>query len=238
VKRRITKLVVFLFFGAVVNVAVAWGCVYLPARYHTLPQYKNGFTIHGTGFNDWWVESGGAGGFGNVSSAWTNGISTIKGVVPDEQAETILPNWARFAYPSGTYPPASDIMRLVYGRGWPCLSLWSGREVVFPTVGVTVGNSVSITKGFLFPGEGTKPFSNYADVRVLPLAPIWPGFAINTIFYAALLWMLWLSPFVIRRVIRHKRGQCIKCGYDLGGTSGGGCPECGWGREGSDQPGI
>ena len=69
-----------------------------------------------------------------------------------------------------------------------------------------------------------------ARYRVLPLRPIWPGFAINTIFYAALLWMLWLSPFVVRRVVRRRRGRCINCGYDLRGTSGGGgevCPECG-----------
>jgi len=63
----------------------------------------------------------------------------------------------------------------------------------------------------------------------LPIKPIWPGFAINTIFYAAILWMPF-APFVLRRHIRRKRGHCIKCGYDLRGTSGGGgevCPECG-----------
>jgi len=57
------------------------------------------------------------------------------------------------------------------------------------------------------------------------------GFAINTVFYGALLWMLWLSPFVVRRVIRRKRGHCIKCGYDLRGDFSTGCPECGWRRE-------
>ena len=38
-------------------------------------------------------------------------------------------------------------------------------------------------------------------VRVLPLAPIWPGFAFNTLFYAALLWLLF-APFTARRLIR------------------------------------
>ena len=66
--------------------------------------------------------------------------------------------------------------------------------------------------------------------RPIPFRPVWPGFPINTLFYATLLWLVTLGPFAARRVIRRKRGRCIKCGYDLRGTSGGGgeaCPECG-----------
>ena len=77
--------------------------------------------------------------------------------------------------------------------------------------------------------------SGIGAVSMLPLRPIWPGFAINTIFYAAILWLLTLGPFTARRFIRRKRSYCIKCGYDLRGTSGGNsggggggvCPECG-----------
>ena len=70
--------------------------------------------------------------------------------------------------------------------------------------------------------------------KALPLAPIWPGFAINTVFYAAILWLLTLSPFTARRMIRRKRGHCLKCGYDLRGDYSAGCPECGWRREEKD----
>ena len=58
-----------------------------------------------------------------------------------------------------------------------------------------------------------------------------PGFAINTIFYAEILWLLTLGPFTARRMIRRKRGRCIKCGYDLRGDFSAGCSECGWRRE-------
>ena len=69
---------------------------------------------------------------------------------------------------------------------------------------------------------------NYCrDLRLLPLRPLWPGFAINTIFYAAILWFVMLGPFTARRIIRRKRGQCIKCGYDLRGAEHEACPECG-----------
>ena len=62
--------------------------------------------------------------------------------------------------------------------------------------------------------------------RALPLRPIWPGFAINTISYVAILWLLFAFPGALRRFIRRKRGYCTRCGYDLR-INPGRCPECG-----------
>jgi hypothetical protein len=61
----------------------------------------------------------------------------------------------------------------------------------------------------------------------LPLRPLPLGFALNTMLYAAILWTLIAVPFVIRRRIRIKLGQCAACGYSLSETRGGKCPECG-----------
>jgi hypothetical protein len=61
----------------------------------------------------------------------------------------------------------------------------------------------------------------------LSVRPIWPGFAINTIFYAAIVWVLFFAPGMVRRRLRRKRGQCAACGYSLRGIAGGKCPECG-----------
>ena len=66
--------------------------------------------------------------------------------------------------------------------------------------------------------------------RPLPLRPASLGFAGNTFFYAAILWLPF-APFQLRRYVRVKRGHCIKCGYDLRGDFSAGCPECGWRRE-------
>lgn len=39
--------------------------------------------------------------------------------------------------------------------------------------------------------------------------------------------VVWLSYCVVRRTLRKKHGMCVWCGYDLRGSSGGRCSECG-----------
>ena len=67
------------------------------------------------------------------------------------------------------------------------------------------------------------------DLRPLGAFPLWPGFAINTIFYAAILWMMFVMPGALRRKRRSQRGLCIHCDYDLRGApaDSANCPECG-----------
>jgi hypothetical protein len=65
-------------------------------------------------------------------------------------------------------------------------------------------------------------------IRLLPYAPMWPGFAINTLFYAGTLWLLFAAPFALRRRRRIKRGLCPKCAYPIGrGGTSDVCTECG-----------
>ncbi len=64
----------------------------------------------------------------------------------------------------------------------------------------------------------------------LPIVPLWPGFALNTLFYAAIAWGLWQVPLAIRRRRRRRLNRCVKCNYDrtgLGGAADAKCPECG-----------
>ena len=144
-KRRLFKLVLFLLLGAVVNVAVAWGC----ARFFSP---RSNVIIR-------------------------DAIGRIEVV----------------------YSPAEIV------HGWPLLALTSE----WPEHGGTTSTAI-----------------HYGD-EVLPMIPIWPGFVINTIFYAVVLGLLTLGPFTARRMIRRKRGRCIKCGYDLGHADHRACPECG-----------
>ena len=61
----------------------------------------------------------------------------------------------------------------------------------------------------------------------VPLRPLWPGFAVNTIFYALILWLPVRGTFHLRRHIRRKHGLCVACGYDLRHADHDACPECG-----------
>ncbi len=51
------------------------------------------------------------------------------------------------------------------------------------------------------------------------------GFTINTLFYAAIFWLLIPGPFALRRFQRVRRGLCPKCAYPMGESSV--CTECG-----------
>jgi hypothetical protein len=93
--------------------------------------------------------------------------------------------------------------------GWPQLSVgsvWSPQR--------TLGASLKAPRA-------------WDRIPAMPVFPIWPGFATNTIFYAAILGLILFTPRVIglRRRLRIKRGQCPACGYPIGTSDV--CTECG-----------
>lgn len=61
------------------------------------------------------------------------------------------------------------------------------------------------------------------------IRPVWPGSAINTVAYAAILWGIWLlvfaAPLALQRRRRIRRGVCPECSYPTGTSSL--CTECG-----------
>jgi hypothetical protein len=65
---------------------------------------------------------------------------------------------------------------------------------------------------------------------VLATGPLWPGFLVDTILYAATWFAICFGRAPAKRFIRTKRGRCPQCGYDLRGALEKGCSECGWGR--------
>ncbi len=171
-RRRLLIAAIFLLAGAVVNVAVAWGC-----------------------------------------ALWS---PVLKTETMDE-----VPRWARHR---------------AWGIGWSAISQ------PFPT-----GSSTTIEAGFPLACVGGEyiwmphgGFGGY-DTRFLigwergerwpkpprpfPWRPLWVGFAVNTLFYAAVLWLLIPGPFALRRLIRASRGRCPACGYPRGDSSI--CSECG-----------
>jgi hypothetical protein len=72
----------------------------------------------------------------------------------------------------------------------------------------------------------TPPFAP----RLLPLLPIWPGLAFNTLFYALLWYLALASARMVSHNRRYRRGLCPFCRYDLRADYSQGCSECGWKR--------
>ena len=95
-------------------------------------------------------------------------------------------------------------------------------------VGAIAGATIRETCcAVLLPGRNRDPLGRPGEVPFIPLRPIWPGFAINTLFYAAILWGLFAAPLALRRRRRIKRGLCPKCAYPIGASDV--CTECGTG---------
>jgi len=120
--------------------------------------------------------------------------------------------------------------------GWPTLSmqgrisnLTSLAETQIARVDWQPPSRIVEAEQFPFPGPGPA-----YSAWIVPTVPTWPGFAINTVFYAFVLWLLFAAPFAVRRRRRIKRGLCPKCAYDMRGSAPDSrtCPECGRGAAG------
>ena len=218
VKRRLFKLVVFLLLGAVVNVAVAWGIALL-VDFGVVQDTLGGAKSRR---GDWVVFQHVAGGAIRIRALVVSG-DNIEEYEQYAMPPWLLPLWGPLAVQVRQQVIDEPFVRVADAYGWPTYSLWCAfawNTAQWPNV---------LTDPRLSAILITSPMGgNYAlSQRALPLRPIWRGFAINTIFYAAIVWMLTLGPFAARRFIRNKRGLCIKCGYDLRGAEHEVCPECG-----------
>ena len=219
-KRRVVLILLLLVAGAIVNVAVAW----------TLARFVHNY--QGT-----WNERAMTGKLPAQSPCWLvvirRGFGTlyITGAVrdwsPGDSALDLntLPSWSNLLH----HPPTTDdaFRRIEQVRGWPCLAMksertrWTdGRAPDQVVGGVDLGPYV----------DWATPVTNQSGLGAahwldLPFHPIWPGFAINTVFYAFILWLLFAAPFALRWRMRIKRGLCPKCAYPVGDSPR--CTECG-----------
>ena len=238
-KRRLFKLALFLLLGATVNVAVAWGCAWKldVHRGRGTGMSVNVAGVVGTTPNRMWsVERYERTGATRVSCYYFTPYTPVPYY---GDPGSLLPAWNQ-DYFSGVHRDAlNEFERIQDGRGWPMLALWgqavAGSKMSSPPYceveyAILLTDFTDPTQFFFGGVVRSRPGAILRQVRFLPLHPIWPGFAINTVFYAALLWIVILGPGTARRVIRRKQGRCINCGYDLRGAEHEVCPECGSGH--------
>ena len=227
-KRRAFKLIVFLLAGAIINVAVAWTIAY---RAESEPLGLLVSTVwsgsqkhhHGHLLSPYEYPH-----HAFVSVLYRNIAprGSIEAYVakhkrsPHFKADLIMPDWtyARRSQLGFDDPEISNLRE--DAAGWPCMA--SSCTIVMSKF----SDSQYTVRGGIALSPLVSP-SGWSQTRALPLRPIFPGFAINTIFYAAIVWMLFAVPGAVRRRVRIKRGQCASCGYSLRGNASETCPECG-----------
>jgi hypothetical protein len=214
VKRWALRIFVFLLLGAIVNIAVAWGLAawgsyrFIPEQFYSRDQKPR------------WLCSVDIGiGMTRTSFVPDNGNWGGETSPPDGFT---VPYWSRARIPPSTETIEDSTMPWYneHAYGWPMRSAIGELRNSKPTRAWLVIDGVEVLRS----NSGSPmPF------RVIPIRPIWPGFAINTLFYAAILWALFAVPAVLRRKRRIKRGLCAKCAYPLGESPV--CTECGAARE-------
>lgn len=110
----------------------------------------------------------------------------------------------------------------VFSIGWPWRSAQVGVHHITDMPQRTTTPAASLAGGItLWTNNGQGPLDRFA----LPLFPLWPGFALNTLVFAAGIAVLWHVPAGARRMGRRRSGRCLTCGYTVEGLTI--CPECG-----------
>jgi len=203
---RVLRIGVLLLLGAVANVAIAWACVCWGPVATRSGATEERMPWRAKVPDDWMTEA----------RQWR------------ESSWAISEYWS-WALPSAAMSrPIDFTVQWTAESGVPWRSLFVERHRA-ESAGATY-NAIawdrpsSICEGVAIPDwiPGTQ-FSRMT--RYLPTRVLWPGFAVNTIFYASILWLLLAGPCALRRRLRARHGQCQNCGYPIGVSPV--CTECG-----------
>lgn len=204
-KRWVWRVLLFLLIGAMVNIALAWGCA-----------------IHRFRHNDGIVTYQGDSDFAPtpvwpapVPNGWP---SPSRSVVFDRTTHTR-------ACATGGEKNDDAFVVWVVQYGWPARSMQT-TEYYQPRWAPAIDPAPTVWgRGIELPWhDWTGSGSTY---ELLPIRPVAAGFALDWAIFALLSATLILGPSAIRRVWRSRRGHCTKCNYDLAGITTGICPECG-----------
>jgi len=223
-RRASVLLVLLLVAGAIVNVAVAWGL----AMFNEVPSLAMLPLPNRSDSSHWW-DSHPRGGT-RVLAAWrlsTDGFERRDMLGCEPSAATIEIDSVSTTIQSRRDTTFELSTAISAGWPWQCLRGEQWADDVSALAAICGLNSDSSNRGRSIGAYEIEPpwRRGNGDFRLLPLQPIWPGFAINTLLYAAILWLLFAAPFALRRRSRIKRGLCPACAYPVGKSDV--CTECG-----------
>ncbi len=202
-KRLTFKLAILLMLGAIINIAVAWAAA-LCLNFTSKHDFERVPRSH----REVYCESS-DGEFPLMGAAMETCYSSIAGCL-------FQISWR----PTHFYEMLPNGFAVQWG--WPLRS-FSGEHWNLDKTTVRATCLITVNRHRRWPNTNIViPYESY-----LPFRPIWPGFAINTLFYAAIVGTLFLVPPMLRRKRRLRRGLCPTCAYPIGSWGGEVCTECG-----------
>lgn len=219
------RTAIFLLLGAIVNVGVAWWLgwrvLYQPGSLQITNEPMEPGEFVPQEFRNELLGPAGL-SISRTRQFGADHVQVHKGTTmrwadqPVIPLDTLWPHWGPLAgrepreiYESMTNPIGHT------ARGWPMVSMWCAFE----------RGTHGPVQGGIHLGHKQTPDTFIVTDLVLPLRPIWTGFAVNTAFYASLAWILVAVPAAWRRRRRIRRGLCGACAYPRGTSPV--CTECG-----------
>ncbi len=234
----IIRICVFLLLGAFVSVAVAWGCaLWSPMRLVA----QRSSRLPDAAEQTWWET--------RPSQAIAPEAATVheySGFACEQRMirgvrsglgefRTITGNVRAVNGNRAFYMSADTLLDVANSvqSGFPCFAVTGERwdfqvnpTASMPNPILPSNTAVRAPDALVFAIDiNLPPPLGGPSYRIVGWRPIWPGFAINTLFYAAILWLLIAALFALRRRRRIKRGLCPACAYPIGESDI--CTECG-----------
>jgi hypothetical protein len=234
-RRFIKCVIVFALLGAMLNLAIAWGSAFVNIRSSGIRPVA--IADPSFSYSHWELTQSGtfasrrimamhdlSGGSPAFSGQLPRGFSDFMPRLYQRSADAV--DSGRWQLRNGEFERVPPL--IMEARGWPCLALrceWDFRK------GDALNDGIRLPprESRRISGSPSFQYSVFLwDLRALPYRPIWEGLIINTVFYALLAWLLWISRHLLPsriRARRLKRGVCPRCKYPIGASPV--CTECG-----------
>lgn len=208
----VPRIIAYLLLGVGLNVAFAWAFVATQgrAKFDWKP-YRNPRTGNPVAFF----------AIKRTGTEWVVGCGRPGSLIDRNPTVGTYPK-------SPWWPPEAvtfDDGACAVAAGWPLLSMSSWRTVSVSELPGDEGIHVARSQHWGIVLSDTAKGGWEEFPAVLPLRPLWTGFAGNALLYAATVAMTIENFAGARRRRRRSRGLCHKCSYPVGPTQR--CPECG-----------